>query len=325
MDCHKWTKECIQCQKSKITRHVSTPLGQFKAPSARFEHIHIDLIYMPPSEGYRYCLTCVDRYTRWPEVFPLKDQEADTVARALYNGWICRFGTPLRITSDQGIQWESRVFKQLNQMMGITHIRTTAYHPQANGMVERLHRQLKTAIKYHEDAKWTEILPTLLLGIRAAWKEYIEATAAEMVYGEKTETASRVHDEFDKRHCHGRGLHQNAEAAVLQVTANQGDSTLRKQNVPVQVFVRREGPKGILQQPYERPYPVPKRRDKTIDILVKGEKRTVSMDRLKPAYKQKEEPAAHVPEQRLKQEAQHCPVTRAGRRVRFPVYLQVGK
>lgn len=80
---------------------------------------------MPYSEGFRYCLTCIDRFTRWPEVIPLKDQEA-TVARAFYTHWIARFGIPLRITTDQGRQFESCLFKQLSYLTGTNHLRTTA-------------------------------------------------------------------------------------------------------------------------------------------------------------------------------------------------------
>jgi len=54
---------------------------------------------MPSSEGKRYCLTCVVHFT---EACPIEDQEAETVARAFYEGWICRFGTPLQVTTDQG-------------------------------------------------------------------------------------------------------------------------------------------------------------------------------------------------------------------------------
>jgi len=71
---------------------------------------------MPYSEGFRYCLTCVDRFTRWPEVIPLENQEAETVARAFYTHWISRFGTPLIITTDQGRQFESNLFKYLSYL-----------------------------------------------------------------------------------------------------------------------------------------------------------------------------------------------------------------
>lgn len=146
-DCRKWTRHCIQCQQSKITRHVNAPLETFLAPSRRFDYVHLDIIIMPHSNGFRYCLTCIDRFIRWPEVIPLADQEAKTVAAAFYINWVSRFGKPLRITPDQGRQFESTLFKKLCILTGSNHLCTTVYHPAANGMVERIHRQLKAAIK----------------------------------------------------------------------------------------------------------------------------------------------------------------------------------
>ena len=143
------------------------------------EHVHIDIIVMPYSEGFRYCLTCVDRFTRWPEAFPLADQEAESVARSFYENWICRFGVPLRIMTDQGRQFESHLFKHLNHLFGSTHLHTTAYHSQANGLVERLHRQLKAAIKCHQTDRWTKVLSTSMLGNRSAWKTDLQSTAAK--------------------------------------------------------------------------------------------------------------------------------------------------
>ena len=123
-----------------------SPTANFSPPPARFEHAHIDLVGpLPSSEGKRYCLTCVDRYTRWPEAFPIANIEAETVAKTFVKSWISRFGMPARVITDQGRQFESKLF---NEMLGTQHLRTMAYHPVANGMVERFHRQLKAAIKY---------------------------------------------------------------------------------------------------------------------------------------------------------------------------------
>ncbi|GAB1868682.1 RNA-directed DNA polymerase [Camponotus japonicus] len=91
----------------------------------------------------------IDRTTRWPEATPIADTSADTVTDAFFNTWIARFGAPYMITTDRGAQFESAIFEAMVKLIGSRRIRTTAYHPQANGMVERWHRSLKAAIMCH--------------------------------------------------------------------------------------------------------------------------------------------------------------------------------
>ena len=129
-------------------------------------------------------LTCVDRFTRWPEAIPIKDIRAETVAVAFFGGWVARFGTPATITTDRGAKFESRLWDTLCNKFGIARNRTTSYHPQSNGMVERFHRQPKAAIIAHETPNpWTTTLPVVLLGIRSAVKKTLGRSAAEMAYG----------------------------------------------------------------------------------------------------------------------------------------------
>ena len=99
-------------------------------------------------QGYIYLLTCIDRFTRWPEAIPIPDSTADTVAQAFVTGWISRYGVPSTITTDRGQQFESALWTQLMRLLGTQRIRTTSYHPIANGLVERFHQQLKSALKY---------------------------------------------------------------------------------------------------------------------------------------------------------------------------------
>jgi hypothetical protein len=140
-DCRSWARACQSCQRSKVSRHRVTPLGDFTPPAARFLHVHTDLVGpVPTSAGYTYCLTAVDRFTRWPEVIPIPDITTDTVARALLTGWISRFGCPQTITTDQGRQFESHLFQFLARLCGIQLARTSIHHPTANGLVERFHR-----------------------------------------------------------------------------------------------------------------------------------------------------------------------------------------
>ncbi|GBL99728.1 hypothetical protein AVEN_249762-1 [Araneus ventricosus] len=70
----EWTRICVPCQRGKIQRHTVSPLGTYPVPRQRFDHVHIDLVGpLPPSRGYTYALTCVDRFSRWPEAIPPKD------------------------------------------------------------------------------------------------------------------------------------------------------------------------------------------------------------------------------------------------------------
>ncbi|XP_041452028.1 uncharacterized protein LOC121405427 [Drosophila obscura] len=143
----------------------------------------IDIVVMPLVDGYRYCLTMIDRFSRWPEAVPLKDMTAETISEALCSRWISRFGCPLTITTDQGVQFESALFKSLANMLGSEHIHTTPYQPQSNGMIERWHRSMKASLMCQPDTPWTKLLPTVMLGLRTCFKEDIKASAAEMLYG----------------------------------------------------------------------------------------------------------------------------------------------
>jgi len=180
----QFVKHCTPCQKSKISRHVRSPLQQFSLPTQRFDYINLDLIGPLPQSGqYRYSSTIIDRYTRWPEA--IEDMHANTVASAL-------------ITTNQGRQFESQLFHELSRLLGIDHLRTTAYHPQANGIIERWHRALRAAIMCKNRENWPQKLSLILLGMRSAFKPDIQTTSAQLVYG----TTLRLFGEFFHQKSH---------------------------------------------------------------------------------------------------------------------------
>ena len=150
-DIRRWARSCPQCQQCKVFRHTKAPISGFAASERRFGHVHIDLVGpLPHSKGFTYILTMFDRFTRWPEAVPLPDISAETVASAFVSSWVARFGVPSTLTTDRGAQFTSALWKSLSSLLGTHHIRTTSYHPAANGMVERLHRLLKSALSAYE-------------------------------------------------------------------------------------------------------------------------------------------------------------------------------
>ncbi|GBN60382.1 hypothetical protein AVEN_147761-1 [Araneus ventricosus] len=124
------------------------------------------LVY--PSPDARLSLTCDASDRALGSVLSQEENgyKAETVAFEFHANWITRLGVPVRITSDQGRQFESRLFREFAPLLGVKVVHTTPYHPQANGSVERLHRQLKSAIRAHATERWTLVLPSILLGIR---------------------------------------------------------------------------------------------------------------------------------------------------------------
>jgi len=77
----------------------------------------------------------------------MKSTSAEAVQEAFISNWVARFGVPATVTTDRGAQFTSATWTKMCQGLGMQHVLTTAYHPQANGMVERFHRQLKEALR----------------------------------------------------------------------------------------------------------------------------------------------------------------------------------
>lgn len=98
------------------------------------------------SQVCRYMITMINRCTSWPEVCPVADISADTVARVVYNGWISRFGCMDIFATDQGRQFESALFRSLIGFLGVTRIRSSPCHLEVNSKIERFHRSFKSAL-----------------------------------------------------------------------------------------------------------------------------------------------------------------------------------
>lgn len=106
----------------------------------------MDLITLPEVNNLRYVVVAVCYFSKWCEAKALQDKTAESVARFLYDDVICRYGCPDIQISDQGREFTNKLSQELFKLTGTTHRVTSPYHPQANGLVERLNRTIKNSL-----------------------------------------------------------------------------------------------------------------------------------------------------------------------------------
>lgn len=283
-----WARLCLACQQAKVTRHTDSGTGSFAQPQRRFGHIHVDIVGpLPPSGGHRYLFTIVDRSTRWPEAVPMKDATADSCVAALLSHWISRFGLPDDITSDRGTPFTSQLWTSLARLLGTTAHHTTSYHPESNGMVERLHRTLKASLMSRcTSSDWLYHLPWVLLGLRTTPKDGLDISSAEMVYG----SPLQVPADFFPSGQSDDDLDHLRQVVDKYVPCQPTYKDRSKPYIPpdlytsTHVFIRVDAHRPPLSPPYTGPFKVLSRRPKAFLLDIRGTEDWVSIDRLKPAY-----------------------------------------
>ena len=131
------------CQRAKVSQHIVAQLMPLPMPAKRFDSLHVDLVGpLPQSQGFTYLLMIVDRFTRWLEANPLSDIYAATCARAFVYHCASCHGMSSTLTSDRGRRFVSELWTKTASLLGTSTNTTTSYHPQANGLVERMHRTM---------------------------------------------------------------------------------------------------------------------------------------------------------------------------------------
>ncbi|GFX98980.1 transposon Ty3-G Gag-Pol polyprotein [Trichonephila clavipes] len=176
-------------------------------------------------------------------------------------------------------------------MLGCNRIHSTSYHPQANGIIERLHRHLKGALKARNHIQWTELLPIVLLGMRSALKDDINATCAQLVYG----TTLRLLSDLVTSDSINQTANSTYVTSLIQTMRSLNPVSTAQhgtQNIYINpslktcshIFLRSDKVNPPLTPPYTGPHLVISRNDKNFIIELNGKQSTVSIDRIKPAY-----------------------------------------
>ena len=187
-DVEKWIRECKPCQRrNSPPQKPQAPLGTITAEYP-FQKLSWDIMGPLPtsSKGHRYILVVTDLFTKWVEAFPLRSTESTVLATVLVNEIVCRYGVPTVIHSDQGANLTSSVIHHLCLLLGMERTRTTAYHPQGNGQVERFNRTLEAMLAKVVQANqrdWDAHLPKVLFAYRTAIHESTHFTPYHLTFG----------------------------------------------------------------------------------------------------------------------------------------------
>ena len=166
-DVRDWCRTCTTCASRKTpTPKPRAPLQSVQTGFS-MQLVAVDILGPLPESpaGNKYILVTGDYFTRWMEAYPIPNQEATTVATKLIDELFCRFSIPDCLHSDQGRQFESEIIAHVCKLLNIEKSRTTPYHPQSDGLIERFNRSLIQMLSTCADQHpfdWEEHLPKLV-------------------------------------------------------------------------------------------------------------------------------------------------------------------
>ena len=190
-DIVKYCRSCAVCQTCDKRASRKVPLMERQVMSEPFETMGFDIVGPFPKgkNGCRFLLTAICLATKWPEAVPLRSITAKAVALGMIDIF-SRTGIPLELVTDQGSQFVGSVVTALCANLKIGKLKTTPYHPEANGCVERMHgtlgAMLTKAAKVGQD--WVGQIPFALFALRAAHNRDTQYSPYELVYGRRVRT-----------------------------------------------------------------------------------------------------------------------------------------
>ena len=189
----KYIAKCFRCAARSTagkSRKASLQTSEAKAPFCIVAADILGPVTLAKKSQARYILVISDLYTKYAVAVPLKDMTSETVATSLVEEWILRFRAPDTLHTDQGTNFNSEVMKDICQVFMIDKSRTSLYHPQGNGQVERFNRVIADTIsKYcaEKPQEWDMYLPYVTFVYNTTVHQTIGTTPFSMLYGKEAQ------------------------------------------------------------------------------------------------------------------------------------------
>uniref|UniRef100_A0A9J8CHH6 Gypsy retrotransposon integrase-like protein 1 n=1 Tax=Cyprinus carpio carpio TaxID=630221 RepID=A0A9J8CHH6_CYPCA len=183
----RFCQACPTCQRTSPRTPPPSPLIPLPIIEVPFERIGMDLVGPLPksARGHEHILVIVDYATRYPEAIPLLKATTKAIAQELFS-LLSQVGIPSQILTDQGTPFMSWMMADVCKLLKVQQLRTTVYHPQTDGLVERFNQTLKQMLRrvVAEDKRdWDQMLPYVLFGIREIPQASTGFTPFELLFG----------------------------------------------------------------------------------------------------------------------------------------------
>lgn len=194
----EFIKNCVASQKQKLVRIRTKEISVIpQTPTEPNEKIAMDIIGPMPKtkRGNQYILSIHDDLTKYLILIPLKTQRTESIIDALLNHYIYIFSAPKTILTDQGQNFISELMTKFEEAFKIKHIKTTSFHPQSNGSLERTHAKVKDMIRTSlndSDKEWDEILNFVCLGYNTGIHDATGFSPFELTFGRKANLPSSI-------------------------------------------------------------------------------------------------------------------------------------
>jgi len=170
-DVQLWYRQCQICAQAKGPPFIHQGRLRKIVTCAPMDIVAADILSGLPitEDGLRYILVLTDYITKWACAFALPDAEASTCMHIMYDGYFAQFGLHNQLHTDQGRNFEWKLFYEMCQLTGVVKTRTTPFHPQSDGQTERMNRTLLQMLRCTADENpkiWPHRLPTVMAAYR---------------------------------------------------------------------------------------------------------------------------------------------------------------
>ena len=165
-----------------------------------FDKCYLDIVgpLLPLATGNRYILTFQDDLSKYVVATPIRQQDAETVARVFVSQVVLKYGTPSIVQTDQGANFVSEVFKNTCKLLKIKKIKSTAFHPESHGSTKRNHRVLAEYLRHYvreDQTNWDEWVPFAAYAYNTSEHSATGYTPFELVFGHPSSLPSALRSE----------------------------------------------------------------------------------------------------------------------------------